>query len=308
MYGIGIDLGGTSIKYAIVSSEGEILVNSLIPSCANQSSEAVIAQIKIAIYELIDYAKNRQIEISGIGIGTPGIIDNAARVVLGGAENIVGWENILLADEIEHEFHLPVVIDNDGNLMSLGEHAFGAAQGCKDALFITVGTGIGGGIIINNELFRGFNNRGAEIGHIPLIANGKKCACGSIGCLEHYASTTALIKMYGNIAADGEFIVQQYLKNEPHAVHCMHEHCDYLGHGIAGLVNIFSSQKVVIGGGISEAGEFYLTLIKKYFDKYVIPTCAENTELCLAKLGNNAGFLGAAKLILKKLKYNQKRK
>lgn len=296
-YSIGIDLGGTTVKFALVSADGEIVVSDLLPSCATVSAEAVIGQLATAIKRMLAEARERHLTVAGVGIGTPGITDATGRIVIGGAENIAGWENLPLADRLEKIAGLPVRIDNDANLMGLGEQAYGAARGCSDALFITVGTGIGGAIIIDGKLFRGYAARGTELGHFPFMADGEPCACGAVGCWEHYASTTALVREYGE-NADGKTIVARYLQGEAKAKEMVERHCRYVGQGIAGLVNIFSPQKVVIGGGISEAGDFYLRLVQQYFNRYVMAPCAENTEICLARLGNKAGLLGAANLVL----------
>ena len=305
-YAIGIDLGGTFIKYAVIDEEGNFLHNGKLPSLASDSKEAVIGQLKSAATDCIDFANAQDIALCGIGIGTPGITDETNRIVLGGAENIVGWENVPLADILEKETGLRVSVANDANMMGLGEQAFGAAKGCSDVLFITVGTGIGGAIIIDNKLYGGYKNRGTEIGHIPLIANGEPCACGSVGCLETYASTTALVHRFmrrckeQDIQPDGEpdgkSIIKLYLENHPVAVESMKEHWNFLGHGIAGLVNIFSPQRVIIGGGISEAGGFYIEHIEQEVALYSIADCRVNTKICAAKLGNKAGTMGAARM------------
>ena len=170
--------------------------------------------------------------------------------------------------------------------MGLGEAKYGAGRGCTHVVFLTVGTGIGGAVIIDGKLFNGYANRGTELGHVPLIANGERCACGAIGCLEHYASTSALV-------------VRLYHENFPMAVECMSEHFYYLGRGIAGFVNIFSPQRIVLGGGVTESGIFYLEKIREVVREHVIADCALNTEIVAASLGNKAGFIGAASLILK---------
>ena len=195
-YAIGIDLGGTSVKYALIDNEGVFHFQGKLPSKADVSAEAVIGQLVAAINEVKAFAKEQDCRINGIGIGTPGIVDCTNRIVLGGAENIKGWENLCLADRIEAETGIPVLLGNDANLMGLGETMYGAGKGATHVVFLTVGTGIGGAVVIDGKLFNGFANRGTELGHVPLIANGEPCACGSVGCLEHYASTSALIQ-YG---------------------------------------------------------------------------------------------------------------
>lgn len=165
-------------------------------------------------------------------------MDGTNRIVLGGAENINGWENIHLADRIETETGLPALLGNDANLMGLGETMYGAGQGATHVVFLTVGTGIGGAVVIDGKLFNGYANRGTELGHVPLIANGEPCACGSVGCLEHYASTSALVRRfsqriidagisYPNEEINGELIVRLYKQGDPIAKISLEEHCDF---------------------------------------------------------------------------------
>ena len=240
--------------------------------------------------------------LDGIGIGTPGVVDNG--IVLGGADNLDRWENIDLGTIFSDKFNIPVLVDNDANVMGLGETTFGSAKDCSDVIFITVGTGIGGAIVINGQLYGGYKNRGGELGHLTIQHDGIYCSCGGRGCLEAYASTSALIKQYADKTGkdvkeiDGRYIIQRYKENEPEAVSCLNEHTDYLGHGVAGFINTFAPQKVVIRGGISEAGQFYIDMIKETAFKYAMPDCATNTDIVAASLGNNAGCLGAASLVL----------
>ena len=298
-YAIGIDLGGTSVKYALIDNEGVFHFQGKLPSKADISAEAVIGQLVTACKETMASAQQLGVTIEGIGIGTPGIVDETNRIVLGGAENIKGWENLNLADRIEAETHLPVQLGNDANLMGLGE---------TNVVFLTVGTGIGGAVVIDGKLFNGFANRGTELGHVPLIANGEPCACGSIGCLEHYASTSALVRRFSKRAAEtgrsfsgeeinGELIVRLYKEGDKLATECLDEHCDFLGHGIAGFINIFSPQRIVIGGGLSEAGDFYIQKVSERAHRYVMADCAVNTRIMAASLGNKAGSIGAASLV-----------
>lgn len=308
-YAIGIDLGGTNIKYAIVSEEGKFLTEGIEPTFAHISSDKIINQLFVVVDTALAYAKANKILLAGIGIGSPGIVDEAEGTILGGAENLQGWENIPLADIISKHAHLPVKVNNDANVMGLAEAAFGAVKGCSDVLFLTIGTGIGGAILINKQLYGGFKNRGTELGHVPIIANGEKCACGSVGCLEHYASASAMVRRYQeraqqtNIDApadiSGKYIIDLYHQNDPLAQEIVNENCDFIGHGIGGFVNIFSPEKIVIGGGLADAGEFYIEKIRKAAHKYAMPDCIINTTITKAELGNSAGCLGAADLILK---------
>jgi glucokinase len=224
---------------------------------------------------------------------------------MGGADNLSGWENIDLGEIFSSKFNVPVLADNDANVMGLGEVAFGSAKDCTDVIFITVGTGIGGAIVAGGKLYGGYKNRGAELGHVTINTKGVDCNCGGRGCLEAYASTQALIEQYAKAtgknveAVDGHYIVKKFHEGEKEAVKCMEEHTDYLGHGIAGFINTFAPQKVVIGGGISEAGQFYIDMIKKSALDYAMPDCSPNTDVVGATLGNNAGCLGAASMVFK---------
>ena len=307
-YAIGIDLGGTSIKYALVDKAGNSFFEGKLPSFASVSAAKVMEQLIKAATLLKDEAAKQDWNVLGIGLGTPGIVDETNRIVLGGAENIIGWENIDVASLMEKQMSLPVVVGNDANLMGLGETKYGAGRGCTHVVFLTVGTGIGGAVIIDGKLFNGYANRGTELGHVPLIANGEHCACGAVGCLEYYASTSALTRRFSILAKEqnlsfdteinGELIVRLYHEDFPLAGGCMNEHFYYLGRGIAGFVNIFSPQRIVIGGGVAESGSFYLEKIRAVFKKHVIADCALNTKIVAAELGNKAGLIGAASLIL----------
>ncbi len=303
-YAIGIDLGGTSVKYGLVDTNGSIAFEQTIPTRAEEGATALIGRLTSVVVDCLLVARKKKFKVVGVGVGTPGIVDRSFRIVLGGADNIPGWSDIALAASLEAVCGLPVSINNDANMMGLGEQQFGAARSFSDVVFLTVGTGIGGAVISNNELFGGYNNRGGELGHIPLYANGVDCSCGGKGCLEAYASTSALVDKYRNRViekginqtdnVDGRFIINLYKKGDSLATQVLEEHWRDLGHGIAGLVNIFSPQRVVVGGGIVEAGDFYIQRLDSYFRRFVMPDCSNHTVLCAAELGNKAGMLGAA--------------
>jgi glucokinase len=306
-YAVGVDLGGSFVKSALVSELGDILYSDKLPLGKNANREVILSILHTSIHSTLKKAREMGKPVSGIGIGTPGIVNKG--VVLGGADNLSGWKNIFLSSIFSKAFKLPVLVDNDANVMGLGEVAYGAARGDSDVVFITVGNGIGGAVVINGKLFGGHGNRGTELGHITIDYDGIDCSCGGRGCLEAYASTLALIQQYAlktgkkESEIDGYNIVEEYLEGEEAAVECMNDHTRYLGHGIASLINIFAPQKVVVGGGISEAGSFYINLIRKATFKYAMPDCAANTEVVAAMLGNQAGSLGAASLVFNGLKF-----
>lgn len=305
-YATGIDLGGTFVKYALVSETGDIVIDGKLPIGGKATKEDILNAIEASIQVTFDQAGEDGIEIAGIGIGSPGIICDG--IVTGGADNLNGWENIDLGGIFSSIFNVPVLADNDANVMGLGEVAFGSAKDCTDVIFITVGTGIGGAIVADGKLYGGYKNRGAELGHVTINTKGIDCNCGGRGCLEAYASTSALIEQYAKATGkneeevNGHYIVEKFQAGETAAVQCMEEHTDYLGHGIAGFINTFAPQKVVIGGGISEAGQFYIDMIKKSALGYAMPDCSPYTDVVGATLGNSAGCLGAASLIFKNVR------
>ena len=304
-YAVGIDLGGTFVKFALISEKGEIAYSSKLALGTKAKRDDILNSVHKSIKLSLDNANEDKLNVVGIGIGSPGLCCEG--IVVGGAENLDNWINVPLASMFTDAFKLPVLIDNDANVMGLGEVIFGAAKDCTDVIFITVGTGIGGAIFADGKLYGGYKNRGTELGHVTINHNGIDCNCGGRGCLEAYASTVALIKQYAELSGkneseiDGIYLVSKFLEGEEAAVKCMEEHTDYLGHGIAGFINIFAPQKVVIGGGISEAGRFYIDMIKKSAFSYALPDCAVNTDIVGATLGNQAGCFGAASLIFKSI-------
>ncbi len=307
-HAIGIDLGGTYIKYALVNRKGSIVHESKRPTETEKGREQVLQNIYLCMEDVNKYAIQNKLNVIGAGIGTPGIIDNG--LVLGGAENLPEWESLPLSGILGRNVNFPVFVDNDANLMGLGEVRFGAEKLYDDVIFLTVGTGVGGAMVLDGKLYGGHRNRGAEIGHIIVNPEGEKCSCGARGCLEAHASVTSLIRDYKAfcmqnkkkpVNVDGHFIVEKYHDKEDEAVKAMNLHFNYLAVGVAGLINIFSPQRIVIGGGISEAGEFYINEVAKRAMKIAMKETSIFTQIGAAELGNKAGFLGAAALVFDRL-------
>lgn len=294
-YAIGIDVGGSSLKCGLVNNAGEIVHSFLQPLAGADTEQDVVTYIANAIQQCASEAPGAP---RCVGIGFPGIVED--NIVIGGADNLPGFENLPLGEILKQKTGYDIVIDNDANMMGMGELAFGAGRGCSDIVFITVGTGIGGAFVIDGKLCGGYKNRGAELGHIILQHNGKPCSCGARGCFEAYASVTALINNYTKLAKDtslqvnGRLIVEKYLQHDTDAMLAMCSHFDYMATGIASLVNVFSPQKIVIGGGISEAGSFYIDEISERIKRIAMPAALQYTTLAAASLGNHAGLLGCA--------------
>lgn len=299
-YSIGIDVGGSSLKCGLVDYKGKIIYSFLMPLADIETADDVVTLINAAIRKCINQSANH---VLGVGIGFPGVVNN--NIVIGGADNLPGFIDFPLGDIITRSTGLPVIVDNDANMMAWGEKNYGAGRNATDAVFLTIGTGIGGSLIINNELYGGFQNHGTELGHIIINFAGKACSCGSKGCLEAYASTSALIDDYFLLKGEklnGKKIIEAYLSEEKEALEVLNLHFDYLAAGITGFINVFSPQKVIIGGGISEAGEFYISEIRNRVAKMAMPVTISNTQIMRAQLGNNAGMLGCVASVFSKLK------
>lgn len=298
---IGMDLGGTSLKYALVQSDGLVLWQNKCPSQANISHTAIIQTLIQAAKECQKQAQLRGLHPSCIGVGTPGLVDVEHGIVLGGADNLVGWENIALADLLSKDTGLPVFVDNDGNMMGMGEVTFGMQDTYQHILFLTIGTGIGGAIFIDGKLYRGHRFAAGELGSIMMHYQGEDAYW------EEFAATSALVRQYAkavNLPSDqvnGKQIFDLYLAQDPIATQVLLEHARLIGYGLAGYLNIFNPEKVIIGGGISEAGEPYIQLIDQATRRYAMKECAEGVHIQAASLGNQAGFLGAAKYALDSL-------
>lgn len=302
-FAVGIDLGGTSIKYAVVSSSGDILWQSKRPSLAQGSREGIIQNLIEAAIEAIGQAAKQNKKITCIGIGTPGLVNPETGLVMGGAFNLTDWTNVPLAERVSAATKLPVFVDNDANLMGMGEYGFGGNQGCNKLIFITVGTGIGGAIFIDGKLYRGHRHAGNELGTLMMTYKGKD------GYWEDFASTAAMVKQYEERleephhaqTIDGKYIYEKFQTGDALATEIFTEHTRLMGYGLAGFINIFNPEKIIIGGGISESGPSYISLVKKAAFSYAMEDCSLGVEIEAAKMGNNAGFLGAAYFALKEL-------
>lgn len=300
---IGLDLGGTAIKYGICTSSGEILLSLSRPSLAAQSAKAVLDQLAAAALEALEVATARGLTVGSVGLGTPGNVDVERGFLMGGTPNFRHWRDVPVKEELEKRLPLNVEVDNDANLMALAELRFGAARGCRDVVCITLGTGIGGGIILDGELFRGHGYCGGEVGHASIRYDGKKCRCGGRGCWELYASATAMIRFYRQKSRDRSVnnsaeIFARFKQGEKVAIETVNRSIRMAAAGLSGLLNIFNPERVVIGGGMSEAGPWFVDAIAEQVKKRAMEGAVRNVRIVPAELGNKAGLLGAAAFAL----------
>ena len=279
---------------------GKVLASGSRPSPVAKGANAILAAIIESGQELIEFASRQNLKVAAIGVGSPGGIDVDKGIVLGNTPNIPDWGGVKLRDKVSKALNLPCAVDNDANLFMLAESLFGAARGYKNAVGLTIGTGIGGGILIDGRIYRGSGYIGAEIGHIPIVANGRRCKCGLPGCLEAYASAPALVRIYKQIGGgksrgiDAASIFKLAKSNDEIAEMAVDKWCDYLAWGIASAVNLLNPEAVILGGGVAEAGNYLKSKVEKAIAGKIIPVTLKGLKIKIAMLGNNAGWLGAS--------------
>ncbi len=310
-YYVGIDLGGTNIAAGVVNENYEIISKaSTKTNCPRPASEIAEDMAKTAI-EAVKKADLTMDQIEWIGIGTPGIADNANGVIV--YSNNLGFDNVPMAEYIHKYIDKPVYIENDANAAAYGEFVAGAAKGAVNAVCVTLGTGVGGGIIIDGKIYSGSNMAGAELGHTIIEVNGPQCTCGRKGCFEVYSSATGLIRMSreamdadknsvmwklaeeknGKVTARTSFDAMR--AGDKSASEVVDKYIKYLAAGITNIINIFQPDVLCIGGGVCNEGDTLLLPVKELVNKEVYTrTLAKNTDIVIAKLGNDAGIIGAA--------------
>ena len=309
---IGVDVGGTNVKVALVDESGSIVFTDTVPTRAEMGYEYTISNMIKAIHDVVKESKTDMKDIKGIGFGFPGQIDCDNGIVRL-APNIPGWVNIPIADIVSKEFGVPVKVDNDVRCAALAELNYGAGKGATNMICITVGTGIGSGLIVNGKLVRGASNAAGELGHIKLqMEGGPLCGCGDHGCLEAFASGPSIVAMAEEYVRGGKSTKYRELaKNEitPYYVCEAAKQGDvvakkifeiigsYIGIGLASVVNLLNPEKIVIGGGVADAGEFLFGPIKETLKKRSMPIQGSAVQVVHAELGNTAGVIGASLLI-----------
>ncbi|MDZ7262865.1 MAG: ROK family protein [candidate division KSB1 bacterium] len=301
---IGLDLGGTNLKYALGDERGTIITKSMRPSQAQESREKIFENMFLAVEELLKIAKQKAERVAAIGVGSPGSVDFEKGQLIGPTPNIKAWTDAPIKETLEARFHIPVWADNDANVVAIAEARLGAGKGLKHLVCLTVGTGIGGGIIIDGQIYRGENYTAAEIGHMSIEVAGKKCNCGGIGCLEVYTSAPAMVERYREKLEktsqpwpeeklSTELIFERMKAGDILALETLNETCDYFGAGIASVVNVLNPQAVIIGGGVAEAGEEFIGRVREVVKRRAMKAATKNLQILKAQLGNDAGVVGA---------------
>lgn len=309
-YYIGIDLGGTNIKAGVVDEEFNIVSKATCKTNLPRPAEEICADMAKVALEAVEKAGLTLDNIESVGIGTPGTANSATGIIE--YSNNLGFLNFPVVELMKTYISKPCYVENDANAAAYGEFVAGAAKGANDAVCITLGTGVGGGIIINGKIYSGFNFAGAEIGHTVIDPNGPECTCGRKGCFEAFSSATGLIRMTkeamesdkdsliwkaseeeGKVSARTAFDAMRMGDATAQAV--IDKYIKYLACGITNTINIFQPDILCIGGGVCNEGDPLLLPLKELVKKEVYTkNSAKNTEIVIAKLGNDAGIIGAA--------------
>jgi glucokinase len=302
----GVDLGGTSAKIGIVDRAGAILARDRVPIDARAGFENIVGPIAAALGAL--FAESGGVTPSGIGIGAPGFIDADTGTIVGGSENIPGMLGRSAAAYLAERLGAPAWADNDATCAAAAEFAFGAGRGLRGFLLVTVGTGIGGGLVLGGKVWRGVRGFAGEIGHVSIDPEGPACPCGSRGCLEQYASGPAIVRAWkagagrraGNADSPAE-VAHLARAGDPAALEAFAAAGRALGQALGGVVNLLDIEAFLLGGGVADAGEVLLEPVRRGLRRFAYPLVAEGVRVIAAQLGNDAGVLGAAALAWERL-------
>lgn len=304
---IGIDLGGTKIYTAIGNSSGEILNEVILPTEANKGHEQIVNKIKDSIKKVMDGIDKSKIK--AIGLGSPGPLDIKNGIITEPVN--LPFYNYPIVDELTKEFGIKTYLDNDANVATLAEYLFGAGKGTENMVYVTVSTGVGGGAILNGKIYRGSTLNALEVGHTTINVSGRRCGCGNNGCVEAMASGTAIMKLakdaldsrvktslreYEVVTSKEVFV--EASKGDKVAMEIVEYSMSYLGAAIANYANILDPEVIVIGGGISGAGEIVFEIVNREMEKRCLTPIYKNCKIVKSYLGSKTGVLGAIALAL----------
>ena len=296
---LGIDIGGTAVKLGLVDETGTVLDRAERSVSFDGYRTPILDTVRAAA---ADFTDGRRGQLAGIGVSATGQIDSRKGIVAGTCGSLPGWVGAPIWDRLTEDFGLPVTVANDANCMCLGEVWVGAARGCTDVIGITIGTGIGGGILTGGRLLEGARGLGGEMGHYRTHAlDGVPCTCGARGCWERYASTTALVRAAQAMdpeLRDGRAIFAAARAGRYDVLNLLDRWMDEIAQGLAGMVHIFNPQRILVGGGVSAQKELLIEPLEHKVKAAVMPAFAEGLTLQAAALQNDAGLVGAVYYLL----------
>lgn len=293
---IGVDIGGTSIKLGIITDRGEVTAKRETIYTDEGDGRTVMQAMKDSIRDLLEEQRLNVGDISGIGVSAAGCINSVTGSVAANGGNVPGWSRTEVCSILNDEFHIPSTLANDANCAVLGEYWVGAAMGYTDVVGVTLGTGVGGGIITGGRLLEGAHGYAGELGHFPTHAGGDHCICGLDGCFERYASTSALIRSAVSEDPDlrsGRVLFGAAADGDRHALDLLDRWITEIAYGVSGLVHVFDPQLILIGGGVSAQEKLLIEPLRDRVLSMVMPDFAGDLEFRPAALGNDAGMIGA---------------
>ena len=307
-YAVGVDVGGMTVKLGLFDGSGNLLEKWAIPTRVEHGGKNILPDTASSILEKLEERGIPKSSVHGIGIGIPGPVTEDGKTKV--AVNL-HWGEVDICGDLESLTGIRTVAANDANLAALGEQWKGAGKGCNNVLLVTLGTGIGGGVVINSHIVPGAHGAGGEIGHITVDENFTiRCNCGKFGCLEQFASATAVRRIANEKLAESDrpsllrdceveakLVFDAAKQGDPLSIEVVEEFGYYLAKGISMVTCVLDPEIIVIGGGVSRAGQVVIDLIKKYYPRFAFTVCAD-AEFTLAALGNEAGIYGAARLAL----------
>ncbi len=309
---IGIDLGGTNIAVGAVSEAGSIVAEASTKTLAQRPFEAIVKDMADCVKKVLAKGKIPLDEVKSIGIGIPGVADSDSGIVFNCTN--LGWVNVPLRAEMQKYINKPVLIENDANVAALAESYVGVSAGCASSVMVTLGTGVGGGIVINGKTWPGAHSRGGEIGHMTLVPDGVPCTCGNNGCVERYCSATALIRFarqecyaFPNSAIlqkaggdperiNAKLVIDAAKEGDAPALRVFNTFVRYLAMTLNNITAFFDPDMIVLGGGVSHAGDFLLDAVRAVLPRLQMFKSLPAPKVELARLGNEAGIIGAALL------------
>lgn len=307
---LGIDIGGTAVKFGLVDEDGNMVSKVSEYPVRFDNYETPIIETVVKSARLFMEANNKDFtEIAGIGVSATGGINSKLGIVEGSAGHIKNWEGTNIKARLESEFGVKTEVLNDANAAALGEMWKGAARGKENVVVMTIGTGVGGGIIVDSKILLGRKGFAGEIGHIPVNVDGEDCSCGNKGCIEHYGSTSALVRnvkeavILGEIKGieagkvDGRLIFEEVAAGNDTVKKYVDEWINYISAALVGLVHIFNPEMIILGGGVSRQKELFVDRVKEKVIKSVMPNFAIGLSVEAAELGNDAGIIGAVRFI-----------
>lgn len=318
MYAIGVDLGGANLRVAVVNLENNIVANITKKTNANEGRDKVFRKVIDAIYEAIELSKIGKDKIKGIGVGISGLINHEKGVCLY-CPNIEGWENVPVKRLVEEEFAIDTSLEDSSRAMALAEHWSGVARGIDNFIFVNVGVGIGGAIFVHGKLYRGIGGIAGEFGHMTIDEAGPRCNCGNYGCLETLASGPAISRRTRQAIKEGvvslieklaegklenitpEIVVEAARRGDKLAFNIMEKTGEYLGIGIANMINIFNPELIVVSAGVLQAGDILLESLKRTVKARALQLSSSMVDIKVSRLRDNAGALGAAIMVLKNI-------